>query len=152
MVAKAIKRANPPLKISNATRPEYRGITAKFCAEGRDFELTRRIKISSKILSTNEQKTTRHFPGLNIIATSVQQSERLGKKNWMRVCLGDRMEILCSRGGNDFDVYSYGQRARGVVRLYSVEMQNEPDYSQDGKPIVENTSWGCFESGASTAS
>ncbi len=108
----------------------YKGIQALYIRGAEDPGPEKTIKFRSRIQSTNEYKTTKHYPGVVIRAMSSQpsvSSEYLNQKNGFKVSYGNHLEVLRVYKGDEFHVFNFNQKKRGIVKVALLEMMEEPE-------------------------
>jgi hypothetical protein len=106
-------------------KPKFEGITALFLREG-EGEKEKSIIFKTRIQSTNEFKSTSHYPGVVVRALSPQGSKRPDNRDF-RVATGNNLEILRLHSGNDYHVYNFSKKRRGIVKISFVEMMDNPE-------------------------
>jgi len=118
------------------SKAPFDGIRALYLRGTDDPGPEKTIKFRSKIQATNEYKTTRHYPGVVIRAMSTQPSNFLNQKNGFKVSYGHHLEILRPHQGDEYHVFNFSQKKRGIVKISLVEMLEEPE-----APPAEVASW-----------
>jgi hypothetical protein len=114
----------------------FKGIKALYIREPEDPGPEKTIKFRSKIQSTNEYKTTKHYPGVVIRAISAQPSDFLNQKNGFKVAWGNHLEILRTHQGDEYHVFNFNQKKRGIVKISLVEVMEELE-----APPADVVSW-----------
>jgi hypothetical protein len=112
------------------SKAPFKGIKALYIRESDDLGPEKTVKFRSKILGTNEYKTTKHYPGVVIRAISAQPSDFLNQKNGFKVSHGHHLEILRTHQGDEYHVFNFNQKKRGIVKISLVEMMEEPEATQ----------------------
>ena len=127
------------------SKAPFTGIKALYLRGPDDPGPEKTIKFSSKIQGTNEYKTTNHYPGVVIRAMSAQPSDFLNQKNGFKVSYGHHLEILRAHQGDEYHVFNFNQKKRGIVKISLVEMMEELEtppadgVSWAGAPVVATT-------------
>lgn len=122
-------------------RAEYHGIKAMFLREG-EGSAEKTIKFKTRFLSTNEYKSTRHYPGVVVKALSPQSSDYSKRPDdtGFKVSPGNHLEILRLKSGNDYHVYNFQKKRRGIVKISFVEMMEESEADlDDGHSVTSYT-------------
>jgi hypothetical protein len=127
------------------SKAPFKGIKALYLRGSDDPGPEKTIKFKSKIQSTNEYKTTRHYPGVVIRALSAQPSDFLNQKNGFKVSHGHHLEILRSHQGDEYHVFNFNQKKRGIVKISLVEMMEELE-----APLADVASWASTPAVATT--
>jgi hypothetical protein len=126
---------------SVTAKPQFIGIKAFYLREGDNPGPEKTIKFKTRIQSTNEYKTTMHWPGVIVRAMSPQGSQYSKRKDdsSFKVSTGNVLEILRVHQGDEYHVFSFAQRKRGIVKISLVEMMEEPQaVLADGMPRPSN--------------
>jgi hypothetical protein len=110
------------------TKSEPIGIKAIYLNEGENPSLEKTIMLKSRIRATNENKTTVHSPGVRIRAITPQGSHysKRTDDSSFKVWSGNILEILRAHQGDEYHVYSFTSRKRGIVKISLVDMMDEP--------------------------
>jgi hypothetical protein len=102
-------------------KPRFEGITALFLRDG-EGSAEKTINFSAKIQSSKEYKSTKYYPGVTVKALSSQPFENSQRGDRLKVNVGNILEVLRWHSGNDYHVYSFSKRQRGIVKIAMVEI------------------------------
>lgn len=133
--AEDINRAEAEAAKGKSKGP-FKGIQALYIRGAEDPGPEKTIKFRSKIQSTSEYKTTKHYPGVVIKATSTQPGDFLNQKNGFKVSYGHHLEVLRAHQGDEFHVFNFNQKKRGIVKVSLLEMMEEIE-----APAADVASW-----------
>lgn len=119
-------------------KPEAVGIKALYLREGDNPGPEKTVEFKTRIKSTNEYKTTMHRPGIVVRAMSPQgshYSKRMDDSSF-NVWTGNILEVLRVHQGDEYHVYSFRSKKRGIVKIALLEMADGPQaVLADGAPV-----------------
>jgi hypothetical protein len=113
---------------TSPAKPQFAGIKALYLREGNSPGPEKTISFRTRIQSTNEHKTTMHRPGVIIRAISPQGSHysKSTDDSSFSVWTGNALEVLRSHQGDEYHVYNFRSKRRGIVKISLLEMIDEP--------------------------
>jgi hypothetical protein len=113
---------------TSPAKPQFAGIKALYLREGDSPGPEKTISFRTRIQSTNEHKTTMHRPGVIIRAIYPQGSHysKSTDDSSFSVWTGNALEVLRTHQGDEYHVYNFRSKRRGIVKISLLEMIEEP--------------------------